>query len=106
MGKGLIRISLIAIRDMLRLPEAYLFIEAAYNRQNDTLEILVEHPDIPAPGPETRHIEVRPIYQAEHERIVRLKEVQMIEHKIPTETPEETMKRLGIRRRRSDTDRP
>lgn len=105
MGKGLIAISLIAVRELLRLPEAYHFIEAAYNGQNDTLEILVEHPDIPEPGPETRHIEVRPIYQAEHEQIVRLKEVQVIEHKQSTEPREQTMKRLRIRRRGNATDR-
>jgi len=104
-GKGLIAISLVAVRDMLRLPEEYLFIEAAYNRHNDTLEILVEHTDIPEPGPDTRHIEVKPIYQAEHTSIVRLKEVQMIEHKQSAEPVEETMKRLGIRRRENGSDR-
>lgn len=105
MGKGLIAISLIAVRDLLRLPEEYEFIEAAYNRQNDTLEILVEHPDIPEAEPDTRHIEVRPIYHAEHERIIKLKEVQMIEHKQTTEPIEETMKRLGIRRREHGNNR-
>jgi hypothetical protein len=63
MGRGIIAISLIIVRDLLRLPEEYHFIEAAYNRQNDTLDILVEHPNIPEPGPEIRHIEVRPIYR-------------------------------------------
>lgn len=105
MARGIIKISLIAVRDMLHLPEEYHFIEATYNSQTDTLEILVEHPDITNAEPDTRHIEVQPIYQAEHTSIVRLKEVQMIEHKAETEPVEETMKRFNIRRRGSGNDR-
>ncbi len=106
MGKGIITISLIAVRDMLQLPEEYELLEATYNAHTNTLEILAEHPGIPASEPGTGHIEVRPIYEAEQARVVKLKEVQMIEHRTEIEPVEEAMKKLSIRRRDNGNDRP
>lgn len=77
MGRGIIKLELLNIKDALMLPEEYKTIGAFCNERGNYISIIVEHADIPEVEESQPFPLVTPIYEAKDRRINEFKEVRI-----------------------------
>lgn len=98
MGRGIIRLDVRLLPELLKLPEEYKAVNVWCHDSGD-LRIIVDHPDIP----EVEEAEPFPTlqiqYETKHISISEMKKVEIQRYTKTNETVEETMARLGIKKR-------